>query len=174
MFARRIATRLLVGLALAGLVAVELAPASEGRGAARGSKRCLVPGYDKTINQLWRPDMAAAVSYAHSRAGDIAFAVRTDHTYHAYRANHVEWSASVLKAMLMVAYLDRPSVRNRPLDSYDNSLLYPMITRSDNTAASIVDTIVGDGGLDALASRVGMTHFLRGVADLGREPDHRR
>jgi hypothetical protein len=34
-----------------------------------------------------------------------------------------------------------------------------MITQSDNNAADQVDTIVGNGGLDALAARVGMTHF---------------
>jgi Beta-lactamase enzyme family len=144
---------------LAATIAAVVLSGSAGANVARSHGRCLVPGLRKTVNQLWKPDMAAAISYAHSRTGDIAFAVRTDHTYHGYRANHVEWSASVLKAMLMVAYLNRPSVRSRALDSYDNSLLYPMITRSDNAAASSVDTIVGDSGLDALAHRVGMTHF---------------
>jgi hypothetical protein len=66
---------------------------------------------------------------------------------------------SVLKAMLMVAYLDRPSVARRALSAYDKSLLYPMITRSDNDAADAVDEIVGAGGLATLAARVGMTHF---------------
>ncbi len=124
-----------------------------------GPKKCLVLGYDKTLNQLWRPDMAAAVAYAHSRAGDIAFAVRTDHRFWGYRANHVEWSASVVKAMLMVAYLDLPSVANRPINSYDASLLFPMITQSDNNAASTVIGIVGLSGLRALAARVGMKNF---------------
>jgi hypothetical protein len=148
----------LVMLALGAAIVVS-ANAGARSTSARGS-RCLVPGYKKTVNQLWKPDMAAAISYAHSRTGDIAFAVRTDHTYHGYRANHVEWSASVLKAMLMVAYLNRPSVRSRALNSYDKSLLYPMITHSDNAAASTVDVIVGNSGLDALAHRVGMKHFL--------------
>lgn len=164
MFARRIATRLLIVVSLAGAVGAGVVSATAGARATRharhAQKRCLVPGYRKTINQLWKPDMASALAYAHTRTGDIAFAVRTDHTYHAYRPNHVEWSASVLKAMLMVAYMNRPSVRNRALDGYDKSLLFPMITQSDNTAASTVDTIVGDSGLDALAHRVGMTHFL--------------
>jgi hypothetical protein len=111
------------------------------------------------LNQLWRPDMPAAVSYARSRIGDIAFAVRTDHRFHGYRANHVEWSASVVKAMLMVAYLDRPSVANRPLDDADVSLLIPMIEHSDNGAATAVIGIVGLSGLRALAARVGMTNF---------------
>jgi hypothetical protein len=71
----------------------------------------------------------------------------------------VEWSASVVKAMLMVAYLDRPSVANRTVNAYDASLLVPMITQSDNNAATTVVGIVGDSGLQALAARVGMRNF---------------
>jgi hypothetical protein len=103
--------------------------------------------------------MGAALAYARSRAGDIAFAVRTDRRFYAYRPDHVEQSASVVKAMLMVAYLDQASVARRPLNAYDDSLLRPMITVSDNTAASEVRNIVGTGALAALAARVGMTHF---------------
>jgi hypothetical protein len=104
--------------------------------------------------------MSAAISYARSRAGDIAFAVRTEHHFWGYRPFHAEWSASVLKAMLMVAYLDMPSVANRPINSFDASLLIPMITVSDNNAASRVIGIVGLSGLRALAARVGMTGFV--------------
>ena len=60
----------------------------------------------------------------------------------------------------MVAYLYRPSVAGRALNDYDRSLLYPMITRSDNNAADTMDQIVGDGGLWGLAARVGMTSFV--------------
>jgi hypothetical protein len=143
------------------LVALLVVP---GDAAARGKGHrhvatCLVPGYRKSVNRLWKPDMAAAVAYGHTRIGDIAFAVRTDHRYHAYRGNHVEWSASVVKAMLMVAYLDRPSVASRPINAYDASLLFPMITHSDNNAATTVIGIVGLSGLRALAGRVGMKNF---------------
>ncbi len=127
-------------------------------GVSAGSS-CVVPGYGERLNALWKPDMRAAIDYAHTRQGDIEFAVRTDHRYYGYRADHVEWSASVVKAMLLVAYLDRPSVANRPLNGYDGSLLRPMIEFSDNNAASTVVGIVGDGGLSALAHRVGMKHF---------------
>jgi hypothetical protein len=128
-------------------------------GKSRSAQTCLVPGHRKTIDQLWKPDIAAAISYAHSRTGDIAFNVRTDHRYYGYRSNHVEWSASVLKAMMLVAYLDMPSVADRDLNGNDKALLYPMITRSDNNAADQVFTIVGPGRLQDLASRVGMHHF---------------
>ena len=131
-----------------------------GRRAARpAAVECTVPGTDRTIDQLWRPDMRAAIGYARTRVGDIAFAVRTDARFYGYRPDHVEWSASVVKAMLMVAYLDQPSVATRPLDSRDDSLLRPMITVSDNDAAMAVWTIVGNRALQALADRVGMTHF---------------
>ena len=120
---------------------------------------CVVPGYGERLNALWKPDMRAAIDYARTRQGDIAFAVRTDHRFYGYRPEHVEWSASVVKAMLLVAYLDRPSVAHRALNGYDGSLLRPMIEFSDNNAASTVVGIVGDGGLLALAHRVGMKHF---------------
>lgn len=120
---------------------------------------CDVPGTDKTIDQLWRPDMRSAIAYAQSRVGDIAFAVRTEDRFYGYRPYHVEWSASVVKAMMMVAYLDEPWVADRSIDAYDNSLLIPMITWSDNAAADQVDEIVGSGGLDALAQRVGIAQF---------------
>jgi hypothetical protein len=130
-------------------------------GAAPTGKQhaCVVPGVGKPLDQVWHPDMRAAIRYRGQRTGDIAFAVRTDGRFWGYRPDHVEWSASVVKAMLLVAYLDRPSVAHRELNGHDGSLLGPMITRSDNTAATEVDDIVGDGGLEALAHRVGMTHF---------------
>jgi beta-lactamase class A len=68
-----------------------------------------------------------------------------------YRATRVYPSASVLKAMLMVADLNR----GHP----DKALLKPMITRSDNAAASRVLGIVGTSGLRKVARRAGMTRF---------------
>jgi len=130
--------RLMVAAAAVAAAAVSAA----GGAAARSS--CIVPGTDRTIDQVWHPDMTAAIAYAHQRTGDIAFAVRTDHGFYGYRPDHIEWSASVVKAMLMVAYLDRASVANRNLNGYDRSLLIPMITQSDNNAATTVDGIVGN------------------------------
>ena len=104
--------------------------------------------------------MRAAIRYARSRVGDIAFAVRTDGRFYGYRPFHTEWSASVVKAMMMVAYLDRPGVAHRAIGAYDNALLIPMITASNNAAADRVDEIVGSAGLDALSRRVGMRQFV--------------
>jgi hypothetical protein len=147
------------GAAASAGAAAGLAGSAGVAGAHVPATACLVPGYRKPLNHLWRPDMAAAVAYARSRVGDIAFAVRTDHRFYGYRANHVEWSASVVKAMLLVAYLDMPSVANRPVDGSDVSLLIPMIEHSDNGAATRVIGIVGLSGLRALAARVGMKNF---------------
>jgi beta-lactamase class A len=119
--------------------------------AAASASGCAPPLPART----WRANVRAAVDYAHARRGDIAFAVRSGRALYGYRPDHAEWSASVLKAMLLVAYLDRPSVAGRPLRADERSLLTPMIERSDNAAADAVDTIVGAAGLRALAARAG-------------------
>jgi len=126
---------------------------------ARVTPRCLVPGTERTIDQLWRPDMSAAIAYARSRVGDIAFAVRTADRFYGYRPDHAEWSASVVKAMLLVTYLDLPSVAGRALGPGDTSVLGPMIRASNNDDAQQIFDTVGQDGLRALAQRVGMTHF---------------
>jgi hypothetical protein len=126
---------------------------------AKSSPPCVVPDVGKPLDQVWRPDMQSALRYKRTRVGDVAFAVRTDSRFYAYRPDHVEWSASVLKAMLLVVYLDQPSVARRDLDERDRALLNPMITVSDNDAATEVRSIVGNSGLSALAHRVGMTSF---------------
>jgi hypothetical protein len=68
-------------------------------------------------------------------------------------------SASVVKAMMMIAYLNREEVRDRELDESDRALLDPMIRRSSNRAANTVYGIVGAEGLYRVARRVGMRHF---------------
>jgi beta-lactamase class A len=132
-------------------------PSRAARAPVRG--RCVVPGTDRTIDQLWRPDMSAATAYAHARVGDIAFAVRTADRFTGYRSDHQEWSASVVKAMLLVAYLDRPSVRGRALSTAEQAVLGPMIRASNNDDAQQIFDMIGQGSLSALAQRVGMTHF---------------
>jgi hypothetical protein len=148
-----------VGLAAAVAATAAIVGALPGSAGARPARPCRVPGTKKTLDQLWRPDMAAAIGYAHSRAGDIAFAVRTPSRFYGYRPDHNEWSASVVKAMLLVTYLDLPSVRDRALGPADMSVLAPMIQASDNDAAQRIFDTVGQRGLQALAHRVGMTRF---------------
>jgi Beta-lactamase enzyme family len=120
---------------------------------------CLIPGVGKPLDAVWHPHMLAAIGYTDTRTGDVAFAVRTDQRFYGYRPDHDEWSASVVKAMLMVAYLNEPGIKGRNLNARDRQLLTPMITESDNDDAQIVFDTVGQGALKALAGRVGMTHF---------------
>jgi hypothetical protein len=107
----------------------------------------------------WQPSMSAAVSYASHRHGVIAFAVRTPTRHWGWHATRAFHSASVLKAMLLVAYLDLPSVRARGLEPSDRALLAPMIRRSDNDAAGLLLGIVGTERLRGLAYRAGMHRF---------------
>jgi hypothetical protein len=107
----------------------------------------------------WSPDVPAARRYLEQRAGNVSFAVRTEQRLWGYRRLRVVPAASVLKAMLMVAYLNRREVRDRPLRDRDLRLLRPMIRRSDNVTASYIRNLVGNRGLRRLARRVGMRRF---------------
>jgi hypothetical protein len=108
---------------------------------------------------LWQPDVRAAVTYAGSRSGEVSFALRTEHRAWGWRAQRTVPSASVLKAMLLVAYLDDPRVRDRALTGSDHRLIDPMIERSDNTAATSVLAFVGASGVYGVARRAGMREF---------------
>jgi hypothetical protein len=107
----------------------------------------------------WQPDVRAAIAYAHTRAGIVSFALRTEHRTWGWRATRTVPSASVLKAMLLVAYLDDPRVRDRPLDAADHRLIDPMIERSDNAAATSVLGFVGPSEVYGVARRAGMRRF---------------
>jgi beta-lactamase class A len=162
--ARRLRSWSVVAVAIAALIgsaghAGATAPATP-QTTTPSTNQCLVPGTGKPLERLWRPHMLSAIGYTDRRTGDVAFAVRTsDDRFYGYRPDHVEWSASVVKAMLMVVYLNRPSVRGRALTARERSILGPMITESDNDDAQIVFDTVGQTGLERLARRVGMTHF---------------
>jgi Beta-lactamase enzyme family len=108
----------------------------------------------------WKSRMSAAVRYAEHRVGTISFAaVDEAGRLHGYHARAVAPSASVLKAMLLVAYLRRADVRDRDLASWERDLLGPMIRRSDNTAATRMVGLVSERGLNQLADAAGMEHF---------------
>jgi len=111
-------------------------------------------------HKLWRKAFASAEHYAARRLGRVSVALVDDfgvvHGYHRARGYR---SASVVKAMLLVSYLNRRGVRGHRLSSSSRRLLRPMITRSDNNAATRVRSIVGNRGLRRLARRVGMKHF---------------
>jgi hypothetical protein len=108
----------------------------------------------------WRPHMAAARAWAIQRGHDVSFAVRTEVRGWSWRGATTYRSASIVKAMLMVAYLRRSDVRGRPLRADERALLDPMIRYSDNDAADAISARVGLAALSALARRVGMEHFV--------------
>ena len=108
----------------------------------------------------WRPDTDAARAWAAERTGDVSFAVRTQRRGWSWRAATPYRSASVVKAMLLVAYLRRADVRRRALRSEERALLAPMIRFSDNDAADAISGRVGLAGLSALARRARMRHFV--------------
>ena len=79
---------------------------------------------------------------------------------HGYRRSVRYSSASLVKAMLLVAYLRRRDVRHRHLRGSERHLLGPMIRISDNDAASAIYGRVGMGGLNRLAHRARMRRFV--------------
>jgi hypothetical protein len=105
--------------------------------------------------------VARAAGFLGGQAGRTAFAVVDSEGR--MSGVHEHWtfvSASVVKAMLLVAYLRRLDARGQhSVDSFSNSFLYPMIHVSDNSAATQTWSIVGDGGLYAVAHAAGMTDF---------------
>jgi hypothetical protein len=107
----------------------------------------------------WTPHIQEARSYAAKRAGGISFGVRTAHGLRGIGLERTVPSASVLKPMLLVAYLRRPDVRGRRLRASERALLGPMIRRSDNAAASQMCNIVCARGLPRLAHLVHMRRF---------------
>lgn len=107
----------------------------------------------------WSPGVRSAIDYAHTRAGLVRFEVRTARRKWGWRSTVDAPSASVLKAMLLVAYLDDPRVRNRPLRRADMRLIGPMIRRSDNIAAQRVLEFVGPREVRAVARRAHMRRF---------------
>ncbi len=107
----------------------------------------------------WKPNLHAAIAYASHRRGEIAFAVRTRSGSWGWRKAVPFRSASVVKAMLLAAYLSEPWARKRALRRDELQLLGPMILWSDNDAASRVFAIVGTGGLQLVAYRSNMRHF---------------
>jgi hypothetical protein len=108
----------------------------------------------------WAKRVKAAERYADGRQGIVSFAVVGEDRK--LRGDHVDRrhnSHSVVKAMLLLAYLRQPDVRHRDLTDADRDLLRPMIRRSNNRTATAVYQRVGAGALYSLAREAGMKHF---------------
>jgi|1185.fasta_scaffold297163_2 hypothetical protein len=102
--------------------------------------------------------VAAARAYALHRRGRVAFTVVDSHgrlrgtgSARSYR------SASMIKAMLLVAELERRG--EQPLTRTERKLLDPMIRRSSNTAARRVYRSLGPDRVLRVARRAHMRRF---------------
>jgi hypothetical protein len=105
----------------------------------------------------WNRRIGAAGRFARRRAGLVSWAVVSpDGRVRGSHIHRQHTSASVVKAMLMVAYLRK--IPRRALRRRDRALLRPMVTSSDNRAATRVNAIVGNG-LPRLARRAKMRDF---------------
>ena len=102
--------------------------------------------------------MAAARRFLRGRTGIESWALIDSHgRLHGFAPGRVYVSASVVKAMLLVAYLRK--IGNRMPTRFEQASLGPMITKSDNRRAGAIYSWVGGAALRALAKRAGMRRF---------------
>jgi Beta-lactamase enzyme family len=153
---------LVAGLALAALPVVALRAhwsatevstpvVQSDHATASASEQALVP----TPAQV-----GSARIFAAERSGDVSFAVvDTSGTLACFRCRVRYHSASVVKAMLLVAYLNRLAEDNETLPADHEAYLNSMIRVSDNEAATAIYAHVGDKRLYELASQAQMSDF---------------
>jgi hypothetical protein len=98
--------------------------------------------------------------WARNRAGTVAFAVAQGRRIRGFAIHRTYYSASVVKAMLALALIR--GARDRALEAGERALLRPMITYSDNDAATAIYARVGAAPLHAIARDAGMRHFSIG------------
>ncbi len=113
------------------------------------------------VGYPWPKLIRGAEAYLGTRQGVHGIAVvDTEGRLSGYNLHRDFITGSVVKAMLLVAYLRRlDAMGQHTVDSYSNSILYPMINVSDNNAATQCWSIVGNAGLYSVAAAAGMTEF---------------
>lgn len=104
-------------------------------------------------------NLEAARRFARGRRGIVAFAVPGFERPRGVMPRRRFISASVVKAMLLVAYLDAVQRGREPLSRRARSTLGRMIHVSDNDAADAIHRAVGHRGLYRVARRAGMRRF---------------
>jgi len=101
-----------------------------------------------------------AQKIAEDRDGLVSFAaIGPSGRTMGFDAGRPFFSASVSKAMLLVAELRRLRREDLPLDDATRATLTQMITLSDNVAADAIYARVGDAGLNEVAKVAGMTDY---------------
>lgn len=106
--------------------------------------------------------VARARAYARGRPGKVSFAVFEHATVRSSGGGVRYRSASIVKAMVLVADLRRHSRYGAPLTGADRSRLTAMIRRSDNVAATATFSRVGRDEVLRVARAVGMRGFSVG------------
>ncbi len=107
------------------------------------------------------PDrFADAAAYAQARTGNASLAVvDTRGVTRGLDARRTYVSASVLKAIILVAYLDRTARSRQPLTPQARAQLEGMIRRSENSPVDALLAEVGTAGLSDVAARARMRGF---------------
>jgi len=152
---RRAALAALIALTVGGFAAGVLVGASGGSssGPNRLGAKPTGPGGPAGSQQR----VVDATAYATGRRGVVAFAVIDARgRLRGMNARAPFIAASVVKAMLLVAELERLAERRLALDDDERDTLERMIRESANEAATAVYQRVGDARLRALAARSGM------------------
>jgi len=150
--------------AVAGLAAVVLLPGATGDLPKAGPARLALASARPVATVApfpARSRVAAARRFVARRAGSASFAlVDSRGRVYGWAPRRAYVSASVTKAMMLVAYL-RHIGRRAPTAS-ERALLDPMIQSSDNDRADSVYARLGDAGLLRVAARAHMRHFRAG------------
>ncbi len=142
-------------LALASAAAPEGSVALEYEGEARGTPLAAFPS---------RAAIASAAAFLDGRAGRTSFAVvDSDGRLSGLRLRAHFATASIVKVMMLVAYLQMLDARHTGLGGTDRALLYPMIHESNNNAASAVLAAVGGAAMARVAREAGMTDYSPGT-----------
>ena len=113
----------------------------------------------------WEQRIKAANEVAKSRGGKVSFSIRGGGIKRSRDGDDRYRAASVVKAMLLTAYLREN--RHRELDRDERELLKIMIRRSSNDAATTVRDIVGNGALEKLADEAGFDCFATSSSSWG-------
>jgi hypothetical protein len=135
--------------------AVTKAPAREPPADRRRSVR---PAHRAAARRHAR--IARSGRWAAGRDGRVAFAIAgPDGTVRGRNEHELFQAASVVKALILAAELQRVADEGGRLDPALAAELRRMVTVSDNRAATAVFARVGPEGLDAVAHRAGMEDF---------------
>jgi hypothetical protein len=151
-------------LAVAALLGVAvLIVRSQTTSAEQSAASSTPQGTSSEANQVRLPTASAVESaklFASNRAGRVSFAVvDTSGALACFRCRLSYHSASVVKAMLLVSYLNHLARSAEPLPADHEAYLASMIRASDNGSASAIYAHVGDEGLSELAAQAQMTGF---------------